>query len=105
VNRLDLSVSQDVFKNLWGSRHAVQFRVDIANFGTLLNSDWGVGQRLVNNTPLIVPTSAQGGPADAAGRAQYRLRVINNELMSKSLETTAGLSDVWRVMFSIRYQF
>jgi hypothetical protein len=54
---------------------------------------------------LIVPTSAQGGPADAAGRAQYRLRVINNELMSKSLETTAGLSDVWRVMFSIRYQF
>jgi hypothetical protein len=105
VNRVDLSVSQDVFKNLWGSRHSVQFRVDIANFGNLLNSDWGVGQRLVNNTPLIVPTSAQGGPADASGRAQYRLRVVNNELMTKSLETTASLSDVYRVMFSVRYQF
>ena len=105
VFRTDLSVSQDVFKNLWGSKHSVQFRVDIANFGNLLNSDWGVGDRLINTQPLIVPTSAQGGVADASGRAQYRLRVVNNELMTKSFETTAGISDVWRVMFSIRYQF
>jgi len=105
VFRTDLSVSQDVFKNLWGSRHSVQFRVDIANFGNLLNSDWGVGQRLINTQPLIVPTSAQGGVVDSSGRAQYRLRVVNNELMTKSLETTAGISDVWRVMFSVRYQF
>ena len=105
VNKLDLSVSQDIFKNLWGSRHSAQFRVDITNFGNMLNSDWGVGQRLINVTPLIVPTSAQGGTADASGKAQYRLRVINNELMTKSLEYTAGASDVWRMMFSIRYQF
>jgi hypothetical protein len=105
VNRLDLSLSQDVFKNLWGSRHSLQFRADIQNFGNLLNSDWGVGQRLINNTPLIVPTAAQGGPADASGKAQYRLRVINNELMTKSTEYTAGLGDVWQVMFSVRYQF
>jgi hypothetical protein len=105
VHRVDLSASQDVFKNLWGSRHSVQFRVDISNFGNLLNSDWGVGQRLINAQPLIVPSSTQGGPVDASGRAQYRLRAINNELMTKSLETTAGGSDVWRMMFSIRYQF
>jgi len=105
VFRTDLSVSQDVFKNIAGRRNSLQFRVDIANFGNLLNSDWGVGQRLVNAQPLLVPTSAQGGPADASGRAQYRLRAINNELMTKSLETTAGFSDVYSVMFSLRYQF
>jgi len=103
--RIDMGVSQDIFKNLWGSRHSAQFRVDIANFGNLLNSDWGVSQRLINTQPLIVPSSTQGGPADSSGRAQYRLRVVNNELMTKSLETSASLSDVWRVMFSIRYQF
>ena len=48
VFRTDLSISQDIFKNLWGSRHSLQFRVDIPNFGNLLNSNWGVGQRLVN---------------------------------------------------------
>ena len=55
--------------------------------------------------PLIIPTSAQGGPADASGRLQYRLRAINNELMTRSLESTAGFSDVYSVMFSLRYQF
>jgi len=30
---------------------------------------------------------------------------VNNELMTKSLETTAGFSDVYSVMFSLRYQF
>jgi hypothetical protein len=52
-----------------------------------------------------VPTAAQGGQADAAGRAQYRLRAVSNELMTKSLENTAGLNDVWRVQFSLRYSF
>ncbi len=64
VFRTDLSVSQDVFKNIAGRRNSLQFRVDIANFGNLLNSDWGVGQRLVNAQPLD-----QSRPADASGRA------------------------------------
>jgi hypothetical protein len=105
VFRMDLSVSQDFFINIRGRRNAFQFRADILNFGNLLNSDWGVGQRLVNAQPLIIPTSAQGGPADSQGRAQYRMRLINNEMMTKSLESTASLSDVYRVQFSIRYTF
>jgi hypothetical protein len=105
VKSMDLSVSQDLFANLFGRRNAVQFRVDVLNFGNLLNSDWGVGQRLVNSQPLIVPTAAQGGPADATGRVQYRLRVVNNELMTRSLEQTTGILDVYRVQFSLRYTF
>jgi hypothetical protein len=103
--RLDFAVAQDLFKDLGGARHSLQFRADILNLTNLLNSDWGVGQRLINAQPLIVPTAAQGGPADAQGQAQYRLRVINNQLMSKSLESTAFLSDVYRIQFSLRYSF
>lgn len=105
VHRMDFSIAQDFFANIGGRRNAFQFRFDILNVGNLLNSDWGVGQRLVNAQPLIVPTAAQGGPADAQGRAQYRLRVINNELMSRSYEYTAGLADVYRIQFSLRYTF
>ena len=43
--------------------------------------------------------------ADSAGRAQYRLRVINNELMTRSLEPTAGLGDVYRFQIMLRYLF
>jgi hypothetical protein len=105
VNRLDLSVAQDLFTNIRGTRHSLQFRVDVLNFGNLLNKDWGVAQRLVSNQPLVVPSAAQGGPADAEGRAQYRLRVVNNELLRTPLERTADTNDVYRVQFMLRYLF
>jgi hypothetical protein len=105
MHRLDFGLTQDVFANVGGERHRFQFRVDIVNFGNMLNSNWGVAQRLVSNSPLIVPTAAQGGPADASGRMQYRMRVINGQLMNKSYEQTADLLDVYRVMFSVKYFF
>ena len=105
VTRADLSISQELFRSLRGRRHALQARLDVANVGNLINKNWGVGQRLISNQPLIVPTTAQGGAADAQGRTQYRLRVINNQLMTKSLETTANLADVYRIQFSFRYTF
>jgi hypothetical protein len=105
IHRVDMSVAQDLFTSLGGRRHSFQLRADVLNFGNLLNSSWGVGQRLVNNQPLVVPTAAQGGVADAQGRMQYRLRVINNELMNRSLETTTFLDDVYRVQVSLRYTF
>jgi hypothetical protein len=105
VKRLDFSIAQDLFKSLKGRRHEFQFRVDMLNFGNLLNSNWGVSQRLVNNAPLIVPSAAQGGPVDAQGRAWYRLRLVNNQLMTKSYEQTADIPDVWRIQFSLRYTF
>jgi hypothetical protein len=105
VKRLDFTVAQDLFKSLAGRRHDFQFRVDFINFGNLLNSNWGVSQRLVSNSPLIVPSAAQGGVVDAAGMMQYRLRLINNEYMTRTLEQTADLFDVWRIQFMLRYTF
>jgi outer membrane receptor protein involved in Fe transport len=103
VHRLDLGLTQDVFANLGGERHRFQFRLDISNFGNLLNKNWGVSQRLVSNSPLTNPG------VDAQGRATYRLRVINNQLMSKTLEQTADFSntnvDVYRVAISLKYFF
>ena len=113
VWRADLSIGQDLFRDIGGKRHALQFRVDFLNFSNLLNSDWGVAQRIVGSTafapiiaqPLSVPSSSQGGPADAQGRAQYRLRVINNQLITKSLEPVAGINDVYKIQFQLRYSF
>jgi hypothetical protein len=105
VRRMDVSVAQDLFGSFKGQRHGFQFRVDILNFGNLLKDDWGLGKRLVSTSPLVVPTAAQGGPADAQGRPQYRLRNINGVLMTTPLEQTAGESDVYRIQFSLRYTF
>jgi hypothetical protein len=99
VKRMDLSISQDVFKNLGGTRQRFQVRADFINFGNLLNHNWGVSQRLISNSPLTNPG------VDANGKATYRLRVINNALMTTSLQQTSDLNDVYKVMLSFRYFF
>ncbi len=101
VFQLDFSIAQELFRNLGGRRHSLSFRANFLNFGNLLNHNWGVGDRLISTSPLTVPTPA----ADAQGQAQYRLRVINGQLMTQSLQKTAGLTDVYRVQFSFRYNF
>ena len=47
---------------------------------------------------------------DSSGRPTYRLRVVNNQLISKTYEPTAnffsnGVSDVYQFMVSIKYFF
>ena len=99
LHRMDFSASQDVTFKIGGTSHTVQFRWDVDNFTNLLNSDWGVSQRLISNSPLTNPS------ADANGALRYRMRVINGALMTKSYERTSFLTDVYRMMFTIRYQF
>jgi len=106
VNRTDVSVAQDVFKNVGAKRHSGQIRLDITNFGNLLNHDWGVGQRLVNNQILTAPL------ADAQGRLSYTLQTANGNLITSPLQTSANIasiisqpSDVYIMMLSFRYTF
>ena len=105
-NRMDLSLTQDVFRNIGGKRNAGQFRVDITNFGNLLNSDWGVIKR------FVAPTTAANGVQiltnalpDTQNRVSYRMAVVSNELATSSFQTGTGITDVYQVMFSFRYTF
>ncbi len=99
LHRMDFSLTQAVFKNIKGRRNAGQFRIDIQNAGNLLNSDWGVGQRVIRNNILTTPV------ADAAGRLSYRMQVVNNQLVSRTFESTSGLLDVYQFGLSFRYSF
>ena len=99
VKRMDLSVSQTIFGVLGGQRHSGQIRLDIVNFGNLLNSNWGVSQRLVQNQILT------NGAVDAAGRATYRMAVVNGALPTASYQSTSGIADVYTLMLSFRYNF
>lgn len=99
VHRADLSFSQDVERAWLGNRNSLQVRLDFLNFTNLLNHNWGVGQRSVTLQPLT------NGAVDGSGALAYRLRVINNQLITKSREQTAGLADVYRIQMTVRYNF
>lgn len=95
----DLSISQDLFTNIKGTRQGFQIRLDIQNFTNLLNSDWGVGQRVIRNQILTNPS------VDAQGRPTYRMVVVNGQLPTRTFETTAGNRDVYSFLISLRYTF
>jgi hypothetical protein len=99
LHRLDLSFTQDVFKNIKGKKNAGQFRIDIQNAGNLINSDWGVGQRVIRNNILTAPTY------DANGVLTYQMQAISGQLVSRSYESTAGNNDIYQFMLSFRYSF
>jgi hypothetical protein len=104
IGRMDLSIVQDVFKSLGGAKHSAQVRLDITNFGNLVNHNWGVGKRVINASIL---TNAS---ADAQGRLTYNLQTANGQLLTTPLQTTASVSqtngsDVYTLMLSFRYTF
>jgi hypothetical protein len=104
VFRADLSIIQEVFANFLGKRNTLQFRVDVLNFGNLLNKDWGVGQRFTygsNNN--VQPLIARG--ADANGKAVYRFRNTGTELKTNPLSPSNFIDDVYQIQFSLRYNF
>jgi hypothetical protein len=111
VRQADVSISQDIFKDMGGKRHSLQFRADILNVGNLLNKNWGTGVRFYASgsttvsQPLLVATAAQGGSVSAAGLPQYTMRVVNGALVNKTFEPTASLGDVYRIQFALKYNF
>ncbi len=99
VKRMDLSLTQDLFRSIAGKRHSAQVRLDISNFGNLLNSKWGAGRRLINNQILTNPA------ADATGALTYRMQLLNGNPIATSYQTNAGIADVYVMMLSFRYTF
>jgi hypothetical protein len=103
VTRMDLSLTQDIFHSIKGMRHAGQIRLDITNFGNLLNHDWGQGYAVYNNR-LLVPAGA-----DANNALSYRMATVTTAagpvLIPQTFQRTAGTSDVYVMMLSFRYTF
>ncbi|WP_162053748.1 TonB-dependent receptor [Pontibacter pamirensis] len=99
VYQTDLSLVQEFFVNVGGKRNTLQLRGDVFNVGNLINSDWGVYNRVLQTSPLI----AAGVNADNV--PVYRMQTIGNQLLTRTFDTSAGIDDVWRAQIGLRYIF
>lgn len=97
IYQADFSASQTLRTTGKGK---LEFRVDILNVGNLLNNNWGVGNQIIQNRPVI----ARG--ADAEGRAVHRLAVQGGELLRpQTFQSSAFFRDVWRLQWGLRFTF
>ncbi|HTR81903.1 MAG TPA: TonB-dependent receptor, partial [Bacteroidota bacterium] len=105
VSRVDLSVVQSIFTDVFEKRQNFEVRLDILNFGNLLNKNWGQAQHFASLQPLTVPSAAQGGPVTASGQSQFVMRVINGQLMDHTFDNNATLTDVYSFQLGLKYYF
>lgn len=105
-SKIDLSIIQSVFKNIAGKRNAGEVRLDITNFGNLLNSDWGVGDRTVISSTGANSIGILTNPAaDAQGQLSYRMAVVAGDLASRTFQKSSFQSDAYALLLSFRYTF
>ena len=108
LQRLDLSVTQDVYIKIAGKKNSFQFRADILNFTNFLNKNWGISQRATAPNILI----ARGNLVSPTGTytPQYQLAYQTESngvrhLATDTFQKNASVFDVWQAQFTIRYTF
>lgn len=105
LTRLDFSVEQDIIARIGksGKENTLRVRIDIINFGNLLNNKWGVSQVSTGTQPLSYRTR------NASGEPVYRLntQVVNGvtELLKTPFVNSKTMSDVYQFQLGIRYIF
>ncbi|HZB12080.1 MAG TPA: carboxypeptidase regulatory-like domain-containing protein [Chryseolinea sp.] len=114
LTRVDLTFIQEVFVKVGASekKNTLQFRLDILNFGNLLNNDWGVGYQSTASTSSLPPITANPltvAGVDADGVPSYRIATQNVDgqtvLLRDSYIKSITLDNVWQAQVGIRYIF
>jgi len=105
-NRVDMRFLQDFFIETGGSKHTIQFSVDILNLPNLLNKDWGFKQytslgsatNLINN-----PLTFKG--IDATGKPTYTLAEFKQQLVTTPYQKDISTFSTWGMQLGLRYIF
>jgi len=100
ITTIDLSLQQNFSVGEPGKKHTLQLRMDMYNFGNMINNKWGVS-RAVN-----FPNLLRYEGVDANNNPIYSLnRDRSNKLITNVTDYRAGLEDVWQLQFGVRYIF
>jgi len=109
VTRADFSVGQDLFFKVKNSVQKFQVRLDILNFGNLLNKNWGGAQSFTTSTPLVVTSTSGTATCRAVTpttASTYCLRTTSGtNLIASSYTRNAFAADVYRIQIGFRYIF
>jgi hypothetical protein len=104
LHRFDLSVAQDVFVKIGGKRNAFQIRMDILNFGNMVDSKFGVSQR-ATAPQLLNFVSRDASNVPTYRLATQRLTDGSTILARDSYQYNSSVFDVWSAQLGIRYIF
>ena len=104
-NRIDMRFLQDFFITAGGTKHTLQFSVDILNLPNLLNKDWGIKRftalgsaTTFTSNPLTLKSIASGAPT-------YTLAEFNKALITTPFQKDISTFSTWGMQLGLRYMF
>lgn len=104
LNRFDVKIVQEIFKNLGGKKNSFQFTADILNFGNLVNKNWGTLKR-INATSILQPTNQANLVTGGTVIPTFRLADFNNDLVRTTFSDNQTISSTYYMQFGVRYNF
>lgn len=97
----DVAVRHDFGLNLGGQRHRFQISLDIANFGNMLNNEWGTQYSVPGDFNNYYLYQFEGYAEDGT-TPQFTFRDDRTGLERFNIQ---GLSSRWSMLFGVKYMF
>jgi hypothetical protein len=98
-------VAQDLFVMIGGKKNTFQIRMDILNFGNMINNKFGVSQRAMAPQLLNFVSRDAVTNVPTYRLATQRLTDGSTILARDSYQFNSSVFDVWSAQLGIRYIF
>ena len=98
-NRVDMRFLQDFFITAGGTKHTLQFSLDVLNLPNLISKDWGIKDLYTINNPLTWKS------IDANGTPVYNLAEFNKALVTSPYQNDVTSFSTWGMQLGLRYMF
>jgi hypothetical protein len=108
LNRLDLTVVQEINVKVGDKKNTLQLRADILNFGNMLNNAWGVGNLLTSGSfGSASPLNFVSAAADGTPTFRMNTRVVDGKtiLLDTPYVKSINIGNVWQAQLGVRYIF
>ena len=100
-NRVDARLLQDFYVRTGGTKHTLQFSVDVINLPNFLSRDWGIRDLYILNNPLTRKSS--GGAASPTFNLSEN--PTTKQLMNTPFQKNTSFSTTWGMQLGLRYIF
>jgi hypothetical protein len=98
-HRFDVKILQDFYIDVKGKKNTLELSLDILNAANLLNSDWGIRQRLTTSSGAILTTRA------VSNNLLYKMVEVGGKLPTTTFENVNTTSSTWGIQIGLRYIF
>ncbi len=103
-NQIDITLTQELFKNFGKTKNNFQFTMNIMNFGNMLNSNWG-NVNFVKNPGILVPQNVAALTPGGTVRPTFWLNTFDNKPIDSIFGTTQTFASTYFMQFGFRYNF